>query len=162
MEGKAGQGRLPFAWLTSLFGPWGATFFHGLIYGLVILFAVPLIIARVKKLCSKAVDTVLIMPLLIIEDEASEPYPPDLFPMPDYMSDEDDANQEHRDDNVELMVHQVCRTCLQWGFCKWCSKELHAGYFHHAEPYQCGQCQCDNCPLHTDEECTPCNCLNNL
>ena len=41
----------------------------------------------VKKLCSKAVETILAMPLLTAEGEASEPYLPDLLPMSDYRSD---------------------------------------------------------------------------
>ena len=49
-----------------------------------------LILPCVKKLCSKAVETILAIPLLTPEGDASEPCLPDLFPMSDYMSDEDD------------------------------------------------------------------------
>jgi hypothetical protein len=41
------------------------------------------------KLCSQDVETILAMTLLTPEGDASEPYLPDLFPMSDYMSDED-------------------------------------------------------------------------
>lgn len=92
MEGEADEGTWPFAWLTSLFGAWGTTVFHWLIYGLVILLAVLLIIACVKKLCSKTFDTVLTMPLLTTEDEASS------FPI--YISD-DDPNPSHRTRDIE-------------------------------------------------------------
>ena len=37
-------------------------------------------------------ETILAMPFLTAEGDASEPYLPDLFPIPDYMSDEDYDN----------------------------------------------------------------------
>ena len=51
-----------------------------------------LILPCVKKLCSKAVETILTMPLLTPEGDASELHLPDLFPMSDYMSDKDYDN----------------------------------------------------------------------
>jgi hypothetical protein len=35
----------------------------------------------------------------------------DLFPIPDYISDDEDPNSEHKDPDVELMFYTVCTRC---------------------------------------------------
>lgn len=65
----------PLGWVQSVFGAWGATIFHWLIYGLILLIALLLIIICVKKWFNKVVDVVLTMPLLANQvgvDEESE------------------------------------------------------------------------------------------
>ena len=49
------------------------------------------------------------MPLLTPEGVTSEPYLPDVFPVPDYMYDEDNDNPLHQGENIELMVQHVHR-----------------------------------------------------
>jgi hypothetical protein len=68
------------------------------------------------------------MPLLVdhadFEDDVSindrMPDFPDLFPLPDYISDDEDPNPDLRAKGIGLMVHLMCKKCPKVGRCSWC------------------------------------------
>ncbi|KAK6489536.1 hypothetical protein HHUSO_G6354 [Huso huso] len=70
MEEEHGkEGWEPFAWIKTLLGTWGSTLLHWMIYGIVVLLALVLIFACVKKSCTKVLDNALTMSLLATDKD---------------------------------------------------------------------------------------------
>lgn len=133
------EGWDPFAALTSIFVAWGATVFHWLIYGEVILLVVMAAVVCVRKICAEAVDLTLNMALVMgnvgarvvpnatVDGQYMSDFP-DLFPISDYLEDEGllQASAPPLDvesgEPVQVMIHTACTKCPKKGFCYWCRK----------------------------------------
>ncbi|KAK6469000.1 syncytin-2-like [Huso huso] len=88
MEEEHGkEGWEPFAWVKTLLGTWGSTLFHWVIYGLVVLLVLVLVLACVKKLCTKMVNSALTMPLLTTGKDSDKEEEEEGIPLGEIESD---------------------------------------------------------------------------